>query len=82
MNFLNYREISHTTNFGPLLELGKSLGASYLSDIQVSGNAHYTSEHIMQEMVQCLGDTVLNPIYWMILKIKPHSSKGCQMAIP
>ena len=28
MYFLNYREISHTTNFGPLLELGKSLGAS------------------------------------------------------
>ena len=28
MYFLNYREISHTTKFGPLLELEKSLGAS------------------------------------------------------
>ena len=28
MYFLNYREISHTTKFSPLLELGKSLGAS------------------------------------------------------
>ena len=36
MYFLNYRELSHTTNFGTLLEHGKSLGASYLSDICTS----------------------------------------------
>ena len=37
MYFLNKREIAHTTNFAPLLELGKSLGASYLSDLQLGG---------------------------------------------
>ena len=30
---LNKREIAHTTNFVPLLELSKSLGVSYLADI-------------------------------------------------
>ena len=62
MYFLNKREIAHTTNFAPLLELGKSLGASYLSDLQLGGNAHYRSEHCMQEVVQCLGETVADPI--------------------
>ena len=41
--FLNKREIAHTTNFVPLCELGKSLGAVYLEDLRKSGNAHYTS---------------------------------------
>ena len=35
MYFLNYRKISHTINFVPILELAKSLGASYLSDLKV-----------------------------------------------
>ena len=39
------------------LELGKSLGASYLSFLHVGSNAHYTSEHCMQELLQCLGET-------------------------
>ena len=47
MYFLVKRETAHTTNFLPLLELAKSLGASYLSDIQVGGNATYTSERFM-----------------------------------
>ena len=62
MYFLNKREVAHTTNFVPLLELGKSLGASYLADIQVGGNAHYSSERFMQEIVECLGKAVFNPI--------------------
>ena len=62
MYFLNHQEIPHTTNFVPLLELGKSLGASYLSDLYVGGNAHYTSECCMQELLQCLGETVAEPI--------------------
>ena len=57
--FLNHLEIPHATNFVPLLELGKSLGASYLSDLHVGGNAHYTSERCMQELLQCLGEIVL-----------------------
>ena len=62
MYFLNKREVAHTTIFVPLLELGKSLGASYLADIQVGGNAHYSSERFMQEIVECLGKAVFNPI--------------------
>ena len=56
MYFLNHQEIPHTTNFVPLLELGESLGA------YVGGNAHYTSERCMQEVLQCLGETVAEPI--------------------
>ena len=58
MYFLNKREFAHTTNFAP----GKSLGASYLSDLQLGGNAHYRSECCMQAVVQCLGETVADPI--------------------
>ena len=61
MYFLNHLEIPHTTNFVTLLELGKSLGTSYLSDLHVGGNAHYTSECCMQ-LLQCLGETVAEPI--------------------
>ena len=63
MYFLNKREeIAHTTIFAQLLELGKSLGATYLSDLQLGGKAHYRSERCMQEVVQCLGETVADPI--------------------
>ena len=33
MYFLTKREIPHTTNFTPLCELGKALGAQYLQDM-------------------------------------------------
>ena len=56
------REIAHTTNFVPILELGKSLGATYLKDISVGGNAQYTSERFVQEVIQALGETISSPI--------------------
>ena len=62
MYFLNKREIAHTTNFVPLCELGKSLGALYLQDLQWGGNAHYTSERFKQELVEPLAETVAKPI--------------------
>ena len=37
MYFLTKREIAHTTNFVPLCELSKSLGALYLQDLQRGG---------------------------------------------
>ena len=61
--FLNKREIAHTTNFMPLLDLGKSLGATYLNDMHIGGNASYTSERTMQELVRALGKTVSMEIY-------------------
>ena len=62
MYFLTKREIAHTTNFIPILELGKSLGATYLKDISVDGNAQYTSERFVQEVIQALGETISSPI--------------------
>ena len=60
--FLTKREIAHSTNFGPLLELAKSLGVPYLQDLQLGGNAQYTSERFIQEVVQALGDAITDPI--------------------
>ena len=62
MYLLNKREIAHTTNFVPLCELKKSLGALYLQDLQRGGNAHYTSEHFKQDLVEALAETVAKPI--------------------
>ena len=39
MYWLNKREIAHTTNFSPLLELCKSLSVSYLEDMTRGQNA-------------------------------------------
>ena len=62
MYFLTKRELAHTTNFVPLCELGKALGALYLKDLNRGGNAHYTSERFKQELVQALAETVATPI--------------------
>jgi hypothetical protein len=59
MYFLAKQEIAHTTNFTPLVNLCKSLGATYLGDIATGGNAKYTSERFMQEIVKALGETIL-----------------------
>ena len=40
----------------------KSLGATYLKDISVGGTAQYTSEHVVQEVIQALGETIFSPI--------------------
>ena len=37
------QDIPHTTKYVPLLDLAKSLGAAYLNDLHLGGNAHYTS---------------------------------------
>lgn len=52
MHFLSKREIAHTTNFVPLVDLCKSLGATYLEDMNIGRNARYTSERYMQESIQ------------------------------
>ena len=53
-----------TTNFFASIQAFQSLGASYLSDIQVGGNVMYTctSECFMQELIQCLGERVSSPL--------------------
>ena len=62
MYFLNKREIAHTTNFLPLIELCKSLGATYLEDMNIGGNAKYTSERFMQESIQALAEIISQDI--------------------
>ena len=58
--FLHKREIMHTTNFLPLIELCKSLGATYmyLEDMNIVGNAKYISERFMQESIQALAEII------------------------
>ena len=62
MYFLNKREIAHTTNFVPLLNLAKSLGVQYLNDLYVGGNAAYRSERFVQEIVSALGEVIVKNI--------------------
>ena len=52
------QEIPHTTNYEPLLSLAKALGCSYLSTLNQGGNAHYTSERIIQEVVCILAGQI------------------------
>ena len=58
MHFLAKQEIAHTTNFLPLVKLGKSLGASYLGSMSMGQNMKYTSERFMQEIVLAMGESV------------------------
>ena len=62
MYFLNKREIAHTTNFVPLLDLAKSLGVQYLNDLYVGENAAYRSERFVQEIISALGEVVVRKI--------------------
>ena len=48
----------HTTHHQPLLSLAKNLGCSYLSALNVAKNAHYTSERILQEMLETLAHQI------------------------
>lgn len=50
------QEIPHTTNYEPPLSLATNLGCTYLSALNVSRNAHYTNERIVQELVQLLAN--------------------------
>ena len=63
MYWLCKQEISHTTNFSSLLELAKNLGATYLNDICLSKNAHYTSERFMQEAVCSHGEVITSNLF-------------------
>lgn len=62
MHFLAKQEIAHTTNFTPLVNLAKSLGATYLGEIALGQNQKYTSECFKQEIVLAMGEAVLEPI--------------------
>ena len=47
-------------NFVGLIQ---SLGATYLTDLNIGGNAHYTSERFMQEAITSLGEVISISIF-------------------
>ena len=51
-------EIAHHTKFGTLLELVKSLGCAYFSELEVGRNARYTSHRMIDEFVAVLSECV------------------------
>ena len=61
--WLAKQEIPHTTTFVELLELVQSLGATYLSDLNLGANAHYTSERFMQEAMTSLGEVIRQKVF-------------------
>ncbi|XP_078581210.1 zinc finger protein 862-like [Branchiostoma floridae x Branchiostoma japonicum] len=56
MYWLTKNEIAHSTNFPSLLDMMKGLGLTYLAHLNKAGNASYTSDEIMSEMVKVLSD--------------------------
>lgn len=50
-------------NHVQLLELVKSLDATYLHNLHLGGNAHYTSERCMQEALISLGGVISERIF-------------------
>ena len=69
-------DIAHTTNYILLLELAKSLGATYLQDLHLGGNAHYTSERFIQEALMLLGGIISRDIFHQ-LRTSPFFALMC-----
>ena len=61
------KEVAHHTKFGSLLELAKSIGCPYLSELEVSKGAKYTSHMMIDEFLMVLSDcvkaTMLNDLH-------------------
>ncbi|XP_078000900.1 zinc finger protein 862-like [Glandiceps talaboti] len=69
--FLMKRELPHTTNLVPLLDLVKSLGCSYLDCLQSTERNHsYTSERTIQEMVWSIGEVIRSDVLSAVQKSK------------
>ena len=56
--WLAKEETAHDTKFSFLLQLGKSLGCSYLSELEVSQTVRYTSHSMIDEFLTVLSDCV------------------------
>ena len=61
--WLAKQEIPRTTNFTELLQLVQSLGATYLSGLNIGGNAHYTSECFLPEAMTSLGGVISTKVF-------------------
>ena len=51
-------EVAHHTKFSSLLELAKSIGCPYVSELDVSKGAKYTSHMIIDDFLTVLSDCV------------------------
>ena len=56
--WLAKEETAHHTKFRLLLELGKSLGCSYLNELEVNKHTSYTSHRMIDEFLTVLSDCV------------------------
>ena len=56
--WLAKEETAHYTKFPSLLRLAKFLGCSYLHELDVAGNAHYTSNRMIDEFLTILSQSV------------------------
>ena len=74
--WLAKQETAHHTKFSSLLELGKSLGCSYLNELKVGENASYTSHHMIDEFLVVLSDCVEKDILSKV-KASPSVSILC-----
>lgn len=62
MYFLAENELPQTTLYTKLIEHSKRMGCNYLEHLNQAGNAHYTSERIVQELVQVLAAQVRSDV--------------------
>lgn len=58
MHWLAKEDTAHHTKFRSLLGLGKALGCSYFSELEVSKNASYISHRMIDEFLAVLSDCV------------------------
>lgn len=64
--WLAKEETAHHTKFKSLINLGKSLGCSYLSELEIAKNATYSSHRIIDEFLDILSTCVENDILCQI----------------
>ena len=88
MYFLTNNELPHTTTFSELLDLAIDLGSDYLQALRQAGNAHYRSEQIMYEYVQCLSKCIQENVISDMLQSDNISltvyakTTGCTYSLP
>ena len=66
MHWLAKEEIAHTTKFESLISLAVSIGAKELKSRSKGGNAKYTSERTMYEIIEVLSATIEEEILQVI----------------
>ena len=58
LNVSTKEEVAHQTKFTSILELAKSIGCPYLSELDVSKGAKYTSHMMIDDFLSVLSDSV------------------------